>query len=109
MLAGTFVQGLLRELSATASGTIEHQNHTYSVKGTFIIKVKAKPKDLFKGLHIVKKVKEKEMVVFTRQFATMIDAGLPLVQCLDILSSQQDNPVFKNILMTPCRLSEIIL
>ena len=41
------------------------------------------------------KVDEKEIVIFTRQFATMIDAGLPLVQCLDILSSQQENKLFK--------------
>lgn len=40
----------------------------------------------------------KEVVVFARQFATMIDAGLPLVQCLEILASQQDNPTFKKIL-----------
>jgi type IV pilus assembly protein PilC len=40
-------------------------------------------------------VAEKDLVVFTRQFATMIDAGLPLVQCLDILSGQQPNPYFK--------------
>ena len=38
-------------------------------------------------------VKEKDIVVFTRQFATMIDAGLPLVQCLEILSSQCDNKI----------------
>jgi type IV pilus assembly protein PilC len=44
------------------------------------------------------KVTEKEIVVFTRQFATMIDAGLPLVQCLEILSSQQDNKVFKKVI-----------
>ncbi|MCI0526771.1 MAG: type II secretion system F family protein [Nitrospira sp.] len=40
------------------------------------------------------KVKEKDIVIFTRQLATMIDAGLPLVQCLDILSNQTDNKVF---------------
>ncbi len=39
-------------------------------------------------------VKQHEIVIFTRQFATMIDAGLPLVQCLDILSSQTDNKTF---------------
>ena len=43
-------------------------------------------------------VTEKEIVVFTRQFATMIDAGLPLVQCLEILASQQDNKSFKKTL-----------
>ncbi|NKE71569.1 type II secretion system F family protein [Candidatus Manganitrophus noduliformans] len=39
------------------------------------------------------KVSDKDIVIFTRQFATMIDAGLPLVQCLEILSAQCENPV----------------
>jgi len=43
-------------------------------------------------------VSEKDLVIFTRMFATMIDAGLPLVQCLEILSSQQENPTFQRIL-----------
>jgi type IV pilus assembly protein PilC len=43
-------------------------------------------------------VTSKELVVFTRQFATMIDAGLPLVQCLDILSSRGENKRFNAIL-----------
>jgi len=46
-----------------------------------------------------KKVSAKEMAVFTRQFATMIDAGLPLVQCLDILGLQQENPTFKKVIL----------
>jgi type IV pilus assembly protein PilC len=41
------------------------------------------------------KVDTKDLVVFTRQFATMIDSGLPLVQCLDILAGQQENKSFK--------------
>ncbi|NOS35634.1 MAG: type II secretion system F family protein, partial [Deltaproteobacteria bacterium] len=45
-----------------------------------------------------RKVTTKEVVVFTRMFATMIDAGLPLIQCLDILHNQQENPVFKKAL-----------
>ena len=44
-------------------------------------------------------ISDKDLVVFTRQFATMIDAGLPLVQCLDILGKQQDNKTFKQILL----------
>ena len=44
-------------------------------------------------------VDAKDLVKFIRQFATMIDAGLPLVQCLEILSSQEPNPVFKAALM----------
>ena len=45
-----------------------------------------------------KKVKAKELAVFTRQFSVMIDAGLPLVQCLDILAEQQSNAFFKDVL-----------
>ncbi len=47
---------------------------------------------------IKKKVPQRSVAVFTRQLATMIDAGLPLVQSLEVLSSQQDNKVFKNII-----------
>ncbi|MBN1654982.1 MAG: type II secretion system F family protein [Deltaproteobacteria bacterium] len=43
-------------------------------------------------------VNEKDLVIFIRQFATMIDAGLPLVQCLEILSSQGPNKKFNSIL-----------
>jgi len=46
-----------------------------------------------------KKVKAKELSVFTRQFSVMIDAGLPLVQCLEILAQQQDNKYFQQILL----------
>ena len=44
------------------------------------------------------RVKEKDIVVFVRQFATMIDAGLPLVQCLDILATQAENKTFGKII-----------
>src|SRR5580692_2581874 len=43
-------------------------------------------------------VDQKELAVFTRQFSVMIDAGLPLVQCLEILAGQQDNKTFQKIL-----------
>ena len=43
-------------------------------------------------------VKDKELAVFTKQFSVMIDAGLPLVQCLDILASQQENKYFAQVL-----------
>jgi type IV pilus assembly protein PilC len=46
------------------------------------------------------KITSKDLVVFTRQFATMIDAGLPLVQCLEILSRQEENKTFKKILVS---------
>lgn len=43
-------------------------------------------------------VDSKELAVFTRQFSVMIDAGLPLVQCLEILANQQENKVFQQVL-----------
>ena len=44
-------------------------------------------------------VSRQDLVVFIRQFATMIDAGLPLVQCLELIASQQENKRFKAILL----------
>jgi len=44
------------------------------------------------------KVKTKELAIFTRQFSVMIDAGLPLVQCLEALGVQQENKVFQSVL-----------
>ncbi|HNQ84780.1 MAG TPA: type II secretion system F family protein [Deltaproteobacteria bacterium] len=58
-------------------------------------KLKVKPQEI---ALFSKGIKTKEIVIFTRQFSTMINAGLPLVQCLDILSSQQPNPTFKKVL-----------
>ena len=47
---------------------------------------------------MVGKVKPKELAIFTRQFSVMIDAGLPLVQCLEILATQQENKAFAKAL-----------
>ena len=44
-------------------------------------------------------VSKKDLVIFTRQFATMIDSGLPLVQCLDIQAEQAQNPAFRKELV----------
>src|SRR6266513_1124371 len=46
-----------------------------------------------------KKVKAKELAVFTRQFSVMIDAGLPLVQCLDILGNQEEDKNFAEVIL----------
>jgi type IV pilus assembly protein PilC len=62
-------------------------------------KLKPKPKDIFENVSWMQpKVKNKDIVVFTRQFSTMIDAGLPLVQGLTILAEQSENKTFKAIL-----------
>ncbi len=63
-------------------------------------KIKAKQKDIFENVAFLQpKVAQNDIIIFTRQFATMIDAGLPLVQALDILASQQKNKTFKKILI----------
>ena len=58
--------------------------------------VKEAPKDVFADIALFQpKVTGKDVVIFTRQLSTMIDAGLPLVQSLEILGEQQDNITFK--------------
>lgn len=65
-----------------------------------VIKVKAKPKDLLENISFLQpKVTGKNVAVFTRQFATMIDAGLPLIQGLDILGTQEPNPTLKKAII----------
>src|SRR6185295_11688554 len=57
------------------------------------LKEKSKQEAPWKNLSIGSGVGDKDLVVFTRQFATMINAGLPLIQCLEVLSSQSENRV----------------
>jgi type IV pilus assembly protein PilC len=62
-------------------------------------KIKKKPKDLFENVSWLQpKVKEKDIILFARQFSTMIDAGLPIIQCLEILFTQQGNKTFKRMI-----------
>ncbi|MGA2314872.1 MAG: type II secretion system F family protein [Thermodesulfobacteriota bacterium] len=61
-------------------------------------KVLTKGKEFKISLPFKKKVNQRSIAVFTRQLATMIDAGLPLVQSLEILSQQQESKAFKNII-----------
>ena len=62
-------------------------------------KIKKKPKDLFENVAFLQPaVKEKDIILFCRQFSTMIDAGLPIIQCLDILYTQQENKTFKGMI-----------
>ena len=62
-------------------------------------KIKEKPKDLLENISFFQpKVTGKDIVIFTRQLSTMIDAGLPLVQCLQILAKQQSNSTFRRVL-----------
>jgi type IV pilus assembly protein PilC len=62
------------------------------------VKIKKKPMQISLKLPGMGGIGQKDLVIFTRQFATMIDAGLPLVQCLDILANQLDNMAFREVL-----------
>jgi len=87
-------------MEASNQAMVEAQLKKYGFSG---ITIKDEGKGMKKELKLPgfgrKKVQTKEIVIFTRQFATMIDSGLPLVQCLEILSSQQENRTFKDVLM----------
>lgn len=70
-----------------------------SRRGITPVNIKKKPKDLFENVSFLQpRVKESDIIVFARQFSTMIDAGLPIIQCLDILHNQQENKTFKKML-----------
>jgi type IV pilus assembly protein PilC len=62
------------------------------------VKIKEKGKEFALPTFGSQKVTAKELAVFYRQFSVMIDAGLPLVQCLEILASNQENAAFQKIL-----------
>lgn len=76
--------------------SVDQVRHSLQRRKITAGKIKKKPKDLFENVAFLQpKVKETDVIIFSRQFSTMIDAGLPLLQCLDILQSQQENPTFK--------------
>jgi type IV pilus assembly protein PilC len=62
------------------------------------VRIQEKREKPAKKFTVRKKIPQKLIVVFTRQFATMINAGLPLVQCLNILANQQENAAFSNVI-----------
>jgi type IV pilus assembly protein PilC len=92
-------------VGGTMTGEIEAPNEAFVIaqlrrQQIVPVKIKNKPRDL--GLRIPGrkgKVSRRDLAIFTRQFATMIDAGLPLVQCLDILGMQQENQAFKQVIL----------
>ena len=81
------------EIDAADESVVRTQLRRMHIKPT---KIKKKPKDLFENVAFLQpKVHTKDIVVFARQFSTMIDAGLPLIQSLDILQAQEQNKTFK--------------
>ncbi len=85
------------ELDAADEATVRGQLRRQGYKS---IGVKRKPKDLLEYLPFLQqKVSEKDVVVFARIFATMINAGLPLIQCLDLLGKQEQNKTFAKVIV----------
>ena len=95
---GKTLKGIMRkgELEGPNEGAIRAQLRQQSIIPTKIV---SKGKQINLSFSFgSSKVKQRSIAIFTRQLATMIDAGLPLVQSLEILSTQQENKTFKNIL-----------
>lgn len=87
---GTVKRG---DLTAKTREEAAEQLRRQNVNVSSLLEVKA-PEGILQRLSLGGGVGDKEVAVFTRQFATMINAGLPLVQCLEILSTQSDNKIF---------------
>jgi type IV pilus assembly protein PilC len=91
--AGKIQKGEMEALSQQAV-----KSHLTKIRIT-PTRIKEKPKDIFENVAFLQpNVVEKDIILFARQFSTMIDAGLPIVQCLEILLSQQENKTFKKML-----------
>jgi type IV pilus assembly protein PilC len=84
------------EMEAQDSSAVEARLRQMGIEPT---RVRKKPKALRIAIPGVGGVKTKDILVFTRQFSVMIDAGLPLVQALDIIGTQADNPAFRKVLL----------
>ncbi len=84
------------EMEAPSADVVTQRLRSQSM---MVAKIKKKPVQINIRLPGSSGVTTKDLVIFTRQFATMIDAGLPLVQCLEILGSQQPNAEFKKVVL----------
>ena len=82
------------------AASVQEARNNLSRQGIITVdKLKKKSKDLFENVAFLQpRVKQEDIIIFARQFSTMIDAGLPIIQCLDILQAQQDNATFKKML-----------
>jgi type IV pilus assembly protein PilC len=85
------------ETEAINEAAVRTQLRRQGLKPT---RVKEKPKDLLEMIPLKGRVKSKDVVIFSRQFSTMISAGLPLIQCLDILATQEQNKAFAKVIRT---------
>lgn len=84
------------EMEAVTEEVVRSNLNRIRIKVT---KIKEKPKDLLENIAFLQPgIKSKDIIIFARQFSTMIDAGLPIIQCLDILQAQQENATFRKML-----------
>ena len=83
------------EMEAPSADSVEQRLRAQALTPQ---KVKKKPAEIHLKLPGSSGVATRDLMLFTRQFSTMIDAGLPLVQCLDILHQQNENIWFKKVL-----------
>ncbi|MGC3997952.1 MAG: type II secretion system F family protein [Anaeromyxobacter sp.] len=83
------------EMEAVEATSVEARLKQMGIEPT---RVKRKPKEL--SLSFGSGVTTKDILIFTRQFSVMIDAGLPLVQALEIIGTQSENPSFRKVLLT---------
>jgi len=84
------------EMEAMDSSAVEGRLRQMGIEPT---RVRKKPKEIHLTIPGFGGVTTKDILVFTRQFSVMIDAGLPLVQALDIIGTQADNPAFRKVLL----------
>src|SRR5205809_7573356 len=96
---GKTKQGAVRKGDLTAKTREEaaEQLRRQNVIVSSLLEVKA-PEGILQRLSVGGGVGDKEIAVFTRQFATMISAGLPLVLCLELLSTHTANEIFAKAL-----------
>lgn len=80
--------------------SIEFAENILRRKGFTNVRLKPKPKDLLEGTFLEGSVDSRAMVVFSRQFATMINAGVPILQALQIMCEQTENPKLRRKLYT---------
>ena len=92
-----------RTAQGSTAGEVEAPDRTTAVsllrqKQILVTAIKEKPAARARAApKLGGKVKDRQMAIFTRQFSTMIDAGLPLVQCLTILAEQSESPVLRGV------------
>ncbi len=84
------------EMEAESADVVEARLRAQQLQ---VLKIRKKAKEYHIRLPGNTGIESREIMVFTRQFSTMVDAGLPMVQCLEILGTQTENPEFRRIIV----------